>query len=290
MTEENKTTTAQPQPEAKALANPATQLKGLLDKAKKEIEAALPKHMTADRMLRIAMTEVRKNPALLECDKASFIGAIIQASQLGLEPGSALGHCYLIPFYNGKKGIKEVQFMPGYRGFLDLARRSKQVMKITARVVREGDEFGYEYGMEETLTHRPGEDNEDGKITHVYAVAFLSDGTKAIEVMTIKQIEKIRQKSKSGDYGPWKEHYEEMARKTVIRKIFKYLPVSIEIQQAVGYDEAVESGISQENDKVIELEESEPTSTGERNFKAKAARSTDQVKRTAEANVAQANA
>ena len=104
-------------------------------KVKEQIALALPRHLTADRLARIALTEVRKTPALASCDQASFLGAIMQCAALGLEPGSALGHAYMIPFRNNKKNITEVQFIVGYRGMIDLARRSGQILSIEARTV-----------------------------------------------------------------------------------------------------------------------------------------------------------
>ncbi|EBG1618414.1 recombination protein RecT, partial [Salmonella enterica] len=167
-----------------------------------------------------------------------FVSAIVQCSQLGLEPGGALGHAYLLPFgnKNEKSGKKNVQLIIGYRGMIDLARRSGQIASLSARVVREGDDFSFEFGLEEKLVHRPGE-NEDAPVTHVYAVARLKDGGTQFEVMTRKQIELVRAQSKAGNNGPWVTHWEEMAKKTAIRRLFKYLPVSIEIQRAVSMDE-----------------------------------------------------
>ncbi|HFI9552332.1 TPA: recombination protein RecT [Escherichia coli] len=151
---------------------------------------------------------------------------------------SALGHAYLLPFgnKNEKSGKKNVQLIIGYRGMIDLARRSGQIASLSARVVREGDEFSFEFGLDEKLIHRPGE-NEDAPVTHVYAVARLKDGGTQFEVMTRKQIELVRSLSKAGNNGPWVTHWEEMAKKTAIRRLFKYLPVSIEIQRAVSMDE-----------------------------------------------------
>ncbi|HGB8995030.1 TPA: recombination protein RecT [Salmonella enterica subsp. enterica serovar Saintpaul] len=205
---------------------------------KEQLAAALPRHMTAERMIRIATTEIRKVPALGDCDTMSFVSAIVQCSQLGLEPGGALGHAYLLPFgnRNEKSGKKNVQLIIGYRGMIDLARRSGQIASLSARVVREGDDFSFEFGLEEKLVHRPGE-NEDAPVTHVYAVARLKDGGTQFEVMTRKQIELVRAQSKAGNNGPWVTHWEEMAKKTAIRRLFKYLPVSIEIQRAVSMDE-----------------------------------------------------
>lgn len=229
---------------------------------KNQLAAALPRHMTADRMIRIVTTEIRKNPELAGCNQQSFIGSVVQCSQLGLEPGNALGHAYLLPFNKNKKNpqtgkwevvSKDVQLIIGYRGMIDLARRSGQIVSISARTVRDGDNFHFEYGLNESLTHIPGE-NEDSPVTHVYAVAKLKDGGIQFEVMTKKQIEKVREKSKAGDSGPWKDHWEEMAKKTVIRRLFKYLPVSIEMQRAVILDEKAEANVDQEHASIFEGE------------------------------------
>ena len=222
---------------------------------KAQLAAALPRHMTPDRMIRIVSTEIRKTPELANCDMQSFIGAVVQCSQLGLEPGNALGHAYLLPFGNGKSksGQSNVQLIIGYRGMIDLARRSGQIVSISARTVRQGDSFHFEYGLNENLTHIPGE-NEDSPITHVYAVARLKDGGVQFEVMTHNQIEKVRALSKASQNGPWVSHWEEMAKKTVIRRLFKYLPVSIEMQKAVSLDEKAEANVDQENASVFEGE------------------------------------
>ncbi|EPM5566731.1 MULTISPECIES: recombination protein RecT [Providencia] len=230
---------------------------------KAQLAAALPRHMTPDRMIRIVTTEIRKTPALATCDMQSFVGAVVQCSQLGLEPGNALGHAYLLPFGNGKSksGQSNVQLIIGYRGMIDLARRSGQIVSISARTVRQGDNFHFEYGLNENLTHVPGE-NEDSPITHVYAVARLKDGGVQFEVMTYNQIEKVRASSKAGQNGPWVSHWEEMAKKTVIRRLFKYLPVSIEMQKAVILDEKAEANIDQENATIFEGEYEEVGTDG----------------------------
>lgn len=222
---------------------------------KAQLSAALPRHITPDRMIRIVTTEIRKTPALATCDMQSFIGAVVQCSQLGLEPGNALGHAYLLPFGNGKaaSGQSNVQLIIGYRGMIDLARRSGQIISISARTVREGDSFHFEYGLNEDLTHVPGE-NDSGPITHVYAVARLKEGGVQFEVMSFSQIEKVRDSSKAGKNGPWVSHWEEMAKKTVIRRLFKYLPVSIEMQRAVILDEKAEANVDQEHASIFEGE------------------------------------
>lgn len=242
-----------------AKAGKPTTIHGFMETYKTEIQRALPKHMTADRMARIALTEFRKTPALMKCDPATLFGAVIQCSQLGLEPGGTMGHAYLIPFENKKRGTTDVQFILGYRGMLDLARRSGQIVSISARDVCANDKFSYCYGIEETIEHVPAE-GQRGELTHVYAVAKLKDGGVQFEVLTRAQIEDIRNNSQgyktavrfNRTDSPWIAHFTEMAKKTAIRRLFKYLPVSIEIQRAVAMDEAGEGGFSQDNEFVIE--------------------------------------
>jgi recombination protein RecT len=233
-----------------------TTIQGFLETYKGEIQRALPRHMTADRMARIALTEFRKNPALLKCEPASLFGAVIQCAQLGLEPGGALGHAYLIPFENRKKNITEVQFIVGYRGMIDLARRSGQIVSLEAHAVFEGDQFECEFGLESTLKHVPDWQNEnrtkDDKLKFVYAVAKLKDGGTQFEVMSRAEVIAIRGRSRAASSGPWVTDFVAMALKTVIRRLFKYLPVSVEMQQAIGLDEQVEAGISQDNGSVID--------------------------------------
>ena len=242
-----------------AKARPTT-IAGLLTDPtiKAQMAMALPKHMTSDRLARIALTEVRKTPALGNCDQASFLGAIMQCAQLGLEPGSALGHAYLLPFENRKKGITEVQFILGYRGMIDLSRRSGQILSIEARAVYSADKFHVALGLNPNLTHEPDWEAEDrGPLRFVYAVAKLRDGGTQFEVMSRSDVEKVRQKSRAGQSGPWVDHYEEMAKKTVIRRLFKYLPMSIEMASAVEQDERIDINLPQDNPLTIDAETGE---------------------------------
>lgn len=244
---------------------PATQKKGndlaslMADpKIKAQMSLAMPKHMTADRLARVALTEMRKNPQLAQCDQLSFMGAIMQCAQLGLEPGGALGHAYMIPFRNNKKNIVECQFILGYRGMLDLARRSGQVQSIEARAVFEGDQFDVTLGLDSNIVHKPNWDGERKNLRFVYAVVKLVGGGTQFEVMSRREIEKVRASSKGKDQAPWQEHFEEMAKKTVIRRMFKYLPISIEMSQAVGLDEQGESeNMSQDNPFTIDSDTGE---------------------------------
>lgn len=202
------------------------------------IAAVLPRHVSPDRMLKVALGAIRQTPALLEASTTSLFGAVVACSQLGLEPNTPLGHAYLVPFKDRKKGTTEVQVIPGYRGLIDLARRSGQIVSIAAHAVRAGDEFRYSYGLDEELHHVPGDD-DNAPITHFYAVAKLVGGGHAFEVMSRSKVDGIMHATQSrGAYGPWKDHYEEMGRKTLIRRLFKYLPISIELAKAVALDEA----------------------------------------------------
>lgn len=209
-----------------------------------QMALALPKSMTPDRLTRIVMTECRKTPALLKCAPESFYGAVLQCAALGLEPGSALGHCYLLPFGNGKdrSGRPNAQLIIGYRGMIDLARRSGQIISLQAWTVHAQDTFNYQLGLDPDIQHVPASTADRGPVTHVYAVAKLKGGGIQFEVMSRAEIEKVRSTSKAGNTGPWASHWEEMAKKTVIRRLFKYLPVSIEAVRAVEIDEKTDRG------------------------------------------------
>ncbi len=200
----------------------------MMEKSRDSIAAALPKHLTVERLSRVALGELRTNPKLLECNPASLMSAIVKASQLGLEVGSAMGHAYLVPYKT------ECTLIIGYRGMIALARRSGEIQSITARVVYARDTFELEYGLEEKLRHIPSTDEDPGPVTHVYAVAKLRDGGIQYEVMTRAEVEAIRKRSRAGQYGPWVTDWSEMARKTVMRRLFKYLPMSIEMADAMS--------------------------------------------------------
>lgn len=220
----------------------------LSDNFKKQLAIAVPKHLNADRMARIAATEIRKTPALLKTTPESFLGAVMQSAQLGLEPGSALGQAYLVPYGN------TCQLILGYRGMIDLARRSGQVLSLNAYAVREGDEFSYQLGLHPDIHHVPSPEANriQQPITFVYAVATLRGGGYQFEVMSRAEVEAVKAKAKSKNV--WKEYFEEMAKKTVIRRLFKYLPVSIEALQVASNDAKREAGIEVKPEDVIDID------------------------------------
>ncbi len=225
--------------------NVADEIAGYLkrDSVKEQIASALPKHMTADRLARVVLTTIRTNPTLLECTVPSLMSCTMQAAQLGLEPG-LLGHCYFVPFNRKIRGsgstpdrwVKDVQFIIGYKGLLDLVRRTGDVKEIAAHAIHERDEFQVVYGYESTLKHVPAF-GERGAVIGFYAYAQTSDGGRYCEVMSLDEVKAIRDRSKSKDNGPWVTDFAEMGRKTVLRRLCKYLPISIEIADHIGEDE-----------------------------------------------------
>lgn len=212
----------------------------LLDKMKPQLALCLPKHMSVDRVCRIALTEFRKTPLLMECEPMSFVAAVMVASQLGLEIG-ILGSAFIVPFRNSKKGIVECNLIPGYRGLIDLARRSGNIVSISAEIVYKNDFFDFEKGIESKLIHRPVLSNR-GNMIAAYAVAKLKDGGVQFLVMSKEEIDEVKSKAKA-QYGPWVSDFEAMAQKTVVRRLFKWLPSSVEMQKVAILDEHSEVGI-----------------------------------------------
>lgn len=233
----------------------------LLKSKQGEIAKMLPKHLNAERLLKVAQIAATTTPALAKCDVASLVGAIGQCAQMGLEPNTVLGHAYLVPFNTKRKDangterwVNSVQVIIGYKGLIDLARRSGQIISIAAHEVCENDEFELVYGLEEKLAHRPAM-GERGAIIGFYAVAKLKDGGHAFEFMSLHQVQEIMSATQSkGKYGPWKDHFSEMGRKTVIRRLAKFLPLSIEFQTAVALDELATVGKDQHMDSAIEAD------------------------------------
>ena len=226
----------------------------LIQLSKKQFNNALPQHINTDRFVRIAITTIRLNPKLAKCNPESLIGALMVSAQLGLEPGT-LGQCYLIPFENKKAGTVECQFQIGYKGLIELLRRSGQLSDIYSYTVYENDDFNIEYGLSRTLTHKPNFD-ERGEIKGFYAVAILKDGAKAFEYMTKDEVVKHEEKYRKGSYknDVWNKNFEEMAQKTVVKKLLKWLPVSVEFLEMAAKDEKSFKVIDDKSTEVQEIE------------------------------------
>lgn len=198
----------------------------------KQFATALPKHINTDRFVRIAITTIRQNPRLAQCSQESLLGALMVSAQLGLEPGT-LGQCYLIPYG------RECQFQIGYKGMIELLRRSGQLKDIYAYSVYENDDFEITYGLDRNLIHKPNLANK-GNFLGCYCVAILKDDTRAFEYMTKEEIEAHAKKfSKTFGNGPWKTDFEAMAHKTVVKKMLKWLPLSVEFLENIEkYDKS----------------------------------------------------
>lgn len=212
-------------------------IKGQLQQQFKAIQSLVPKHMTPERLCRIGLNAISRNPKLMECTPETIVGSVVNCASLGLEP-NLLGHAYIVPFYNNKTKKMEAQFQMGYKGALDLIRRTGQVSTISAHEVYEGDKFDYAYGLDDKLIHVPCGEDDESKITHFYAAYKLKDGGTGFVVMSRQQMDKHKDtftKSKNKDgkvFGPWADHYVSMALKTVILKLIKYMPISIEQQES----------------------------------------------------------
>lgn len=218
-------------------------LKQWVAKMSDQIKNALPANITPERMMRIALTALSKDTKLANSTPESFMGALLTSAQLGLECNTPLGQAYLIPFRN--KGVLETQFQLGYQGLIDLCYRTGQYKKIVARIVYEGDDFDYSYGLEEKLIHRPREKTD--KPIYVYGLYELKNGASAFEVMSWEAVmnhaKKYSQSVKNGYTSPWTTDPESMAKKTVLKKVLKYAPKAVEnaelIAEAVNGDSAI---------------------------------------------------
>ena len=219
-----------------------------------EIRKALPSVISTERFTRMALSALNNNPQLMECSQMSFLAALMNAAQLGLEPNTPLGQAYLIPYKN--KGKLECQFQLGFKGMIDLIYRNENVQTIQAHCVRENDVFAYSFGLNPKLEHVPSvdENGNRGEITHVYALYKLSNGGFGFEVMSKGDIDRHAEKySKSFDssFSPWKTDYESMAKKTVIKKLLKYAPLKTDVIRAVNTDSSIKSELSVDMSEVV---------------------------------------
>lgn len=223
--------------------SPAKTMQNLVMRMMPQIEKALPSVLTGERFARMVLTAMSTTPQLAQCTPNSFLGAMMQAAQLGVELNTPLGQAYLIPYRN--HGQLECQFQLGYKGLIDLAYRSGEITDIAAHEVHENDTFEYELGLEPKLRHVPAL-KDRGAVILYYAVFHTKAGGYGFEVMSVDDIRAHANKfskAAGSSYSPWKTNFGEMAKKTVIKKVLKYAPIKTEFVRQVAQDETIKTDI-----------------------------------------------
>ena len=211
-----------------------------------EIKKALPSVITPERFTRMVLSAISTNPKLGSCTPNSFLGAMMSAAQLGLEPNTPLGQAYIIPFSN--KGTLEAQFQLGYKGLIDLAYRSGEVEVVQAHIVYENDEFECEFGLEPKLKHIPADSNR-GEPIKVYAMFKTKSDGYGFEVMSMDDVKNHAKKysqSFNSSYSPWTTNFEEMAKKTVLKKCLKYAPLKSDFVRGVVQDGTIKNELAED--------------------------------------------
>lgn len=208
----------------------------------KQLQMALPKHLDPTRFTRTVITELNANPMLRRCEPASFLSCMIRSAQLGLEVGKDLGHAYFIPFENNKRGITECTLIIGYKGYRALAMRNPNIVKIEAHCVYQGDHFRVLKGFDDRMEHEPKGEPVAAAVTHAYAIALFKDGTRQFDVLSRKQIDAIRDRGRRNSV--WNTDYEEMARKTALRRLTKNLDLAPEVARALHEDDEDELALA----------------------------------------------
>jgi recombination protein RecT len=221
--------------------DPQQTLKSALERIKPALEAVLPKHVTAERVLKVVLSATARNPDILKCTTASICRAVMQAGELGLEIGGLLGEAYIVPFNvkvkeagRADRWEKQATCIPGYKGLIKLARQSGEIATINARVVYADDDFDVELA-EERITHRMSMNGArtDAELVAAYCIIRYREGPTQIDVMTRAELEKTRSRSQAKDNGPWVTDFPEMCRKTVTKRAIKYAPVSATLTKAL---------------------------------------------------------
>lgn len=215
-----------------------------------EIRKALPSVVTPERFTRMALSALNNNPKLQECTQMSFLAALMNAAQLGLEPNTSLGQAYLIPYKN--KGVLECQFQIGYKGMIDLVYRNEMVQTIQAHCVYKNDDFRYELGLDPKLQHVPAF-RDRGELVAVYAMFRLQNGGFGFEVMSKDDTDAYAARYSQGidsSYSPWKSNYEEMAKKTVIKRVLKYAPLKTDFVRAMSVDNVIQNEIGMDMSEI----------------------------------------
>lgn len=227
-------------------------LNDLVKSMEPQIAKALPSVITPDRFSRIVLSAISTNPKLAECTAQSFLGAMMTAAQMGLEVNTPTGMCYLIPYNDRKNGVTVCQFQIGYKGLINLFYRDPNAQSIEAHTVYDNDVFEYELGLDAKLRHVPARTNRGEAIAY-YAIFRTKNGGYGFEVMSREDAEEHRKRYSKAYNSPWDTSFDEMAKKTVLKRALKYAPISSDLMQAVVYDENARNiNPADANDDVIE--------------------------------------
>lgn len=237
-----------------------------------QFTSALPKAIKPERFLSMVLTAVNTNPKLMACDPLSVVASALQSAQLGLEPNTPLGQAYLIPYEERKmvNGVWQTvrtvcNFQVGYRGLITLAFNSGELQSLDAQEVYANDDFDFNYGLNMTLKHIPATHNrkQPGENpTHYYAVYKLKNGGQGMAVMTYEDVLEHAKKfsktysKKTGKFsGPWADNFDAMAKKTVLLKLMKYMPMAADspLAKATTVDGSQFTG-SVNDDKTLEID------------------------------------
>lgn len=238
-------------------------LKGYLSKNMVSIQAVASAVITPDRMVKLVLAAASREPKLAECSPLSILRSMMQAAELGLEVCSGKNEAYLVPRWNSKAKVLEATFLPGYQGLIKLARESGSVRNVEARIVHAKDFFEVEQGTAPVIRHRPSFEKDRGDIVAIYAVAFLPDGGSQFEVMAKYEVDDIRDRSKDKDgFSPWKSDYSEMARKTAVRRLAKYLPKTAAFAKALEVQAKAEAGEYDLEGEIIRPGDANPPEPG----------------------------
>jgi recombination protein RecT len=205
-------------------------LEDLLNSRRDLIAQLIPKHLTPDRLMKTALVAYARSPQLRACDVNSILKCVVQCAELGLEPNTPLGLAYLVPFKT------ECTLIVGYRGLINLARRTGELLQVEAHPVRKGDKFRVRYGSEPVLEHEPLWEDDARDVLAFYALARLANGERQVEVMSRSSVDAIRDRSRASKNGPWVTDYDEMGKKTVVRRMMKYLPMNPHLARAMEVD------------------------------------------------------
>ena len=223
--------------------------KTLLQKFKPQIGEMLPRHLTPERMMRIATMAASRDSGLLRAEPMSVIASIVQASRMGIEPDGTFNSGWLIARWNSKTQRNECTFQIGYGGKIDLQMRSGKYEEITARAIHKNDKFKMSFTPSLKFFHEPLLDGDRGPLIAVYCVTVTKTGHHIVDFMTRAECEKVRDdfgpRNKAGNIvGPWVSDFEAMCLKTVIHQASKTKDKSVEYRNFQTEEDRIEQGES----------------------------------------------